>query len=466
LPDHGEAFLKKKKSIRRQLALASCALMAGSLANADILDNESNAAAYPDPQTASADIGGLFYRENGGRVSANEGVFNIRSAEDNGDNYTLSITYDVLSGGSPNGALPSHSPQTFSSPSGNSLTPPGNTPPPTPQTCTTASGITYTCGTTPPKNTLYTVAPGDLPLDKSFHDQREALDFSWETPVSRDSRVAMGAAYSHELDFQSVSVNSKVTSDFNDKNTTLFAGLNLEHDISHPVGGTPVPLSDYSLFLKGGNESRNVLGYAAGLTQVLARRWLTQLSLSAEVARGYQNDPYKIVSGLDSSGNTVGYIYENRPAYRFRRSLYWENRFALPRDTVAVSARLTRDSWGSVSRTADIRYRFELGDGKFIEPHYRWYHQTRADFYRLYALQGDPYLSDVSADPRLGEFTAQTIGLKYGVILDKDVELGLRAERYAQHGVVSQPVLPNLQGLDLYPRFKAAIITADLQFKF
>jgi hypothetical protein len=232
------------------------------------------------------------------------------------------------------------------------------------------------------------------------------------------------------------------------------------------VGGTPVPLTDYAQFQREGNHSKIVNDFLVGVTQVVNRRWLTQLNFSTDISHGYQNDPYKIVSGLDNQGNVVGYIYENRPNYRDKRSLFWDNRFAFDHDTLDVSWRFMHDNWGVVSHTAELKYRFEMADGTFLEPSLRWYKQTSADFYRLYVLQGAPYLSAVSADPRLGEFTATSVGLKYGYAFDADSEISLRAMRYQQRGQVTMPVLPQLQGLDLYPGLGATVVEADLQFRF
>lgn len=462
---------KATSSLRARLAFATCAVIGISLAHADNYVDDSGTVAESATEAGSADLGGLLYQENGGRVKSAEGVVNLRHVTPDEDHLGINLTLDTLSGGSPNGAIASKATQTFSSPSGNTLTAPAATPTtPTVQTCTTASGTAYSCGSSAgggaPKNSIYTVAPGEQPLDKTFHDQREAVALSWDSALTRTSRYSLGGAYSHELDFQSVSVNAGLTQDFNQKNTTLSAAINIEHDSNNPIGGTPVPLTDYALFQKQGNKGKQLDSVVVGVSQIMTRRWLTQLNYSFDHSHGYQNDPYKIVSGLDSNGNVVGYIYENRPDNRLRRGLYWENRYAFDADTVTASYRYTGDNWGVVSHTAELKYRFEMGGGHFIEPQFRWYRQTAANFYRLYVLQGQPYLHAVSADPRLAEFTGRTIGLKYGYAFDKAGEISVRALRYVQQGTVQQAILPNLQGLDLYPGLKATALSADLQFKF
>ncbi|NNM53080.1 MAG: DUF3570 domain-containing protein [Pseudomonadales bacterium] len=476
--------LSRTAKIRDRLSWATCVLLTGLAAQAsegdggdsgDTGDSADESWGGGDTTaTSSADIGGLYYQEDAGRVAVAEGVAAIKNVQEDESAWNLHLTVDSLSGGSPNGALPSRAAQTFANPSGHSLqatqvvqTPGGV------QTCTTASGSAYACGSTAGGSsvqanpTLYTVAPGALPLDKTFHDQREAVSLSYMTPPGPTSHWTAGGDYSHEMDFQSMSVNASWAQDFDEKNTTLTLGTNLEYDTNNPVGGTPVPLSNYTTFSRQGNLSKSVGDILLGLTQVMTRRWLTEFNIAVDNSQGYQNDPYKVVSGLDAQGNVVGYIYENRPTRRFKRSLFWDNRYAFDEDTLDLSMRYMSDDWGIHSETADVHYRSEIGDsGQFVEAHYRWYHQTAASFYRLYVVQGQPYLKYVSADPRLGEFSAQTLGFKYGYAFDKDSEVSLRVERYQQKTVVNMPVLQQLQGLNLYPGLGATIVEADLQFKF
>lgn len=441
--------------------MAACTLLTGTVADASLLGADDGGEAG----NTYADIGALLYNEAGKRVSAKEGVFSIRHMGQNDSKFNLQLILDTLSGGSPNGALPSHSVQTFATPSGRTLTPTVSLP--TIQTCTTASGMSYSCGgSSGQQNTVYKVAPGSLPLDQTFQDHRQALNLSYEWPVLAATRVSVGGAYSIEADFQSLALNGSVAQELNHKNTTLSLGADLEHDSNAPTGGTPVPLSNYALFARQADSGKDVDSLVLGITQILTRRWITQLDFSADSARGYLTDPYKIVSGLDSAGNLVGYIYENRPDTRSRRVIFWENRVALGKDMVDLSYRAERDDWGVVSGTADFHYRHMFGGGRFLEPHFRWYTQTAADFHRLYVVQDDPYLQVVSADPRLGAFTAQTIGLKYGYQMDADSVFSVSIERYRQHGVVDMPVLPQLQGLDLYPDLNATVIEANLQLRF
>jgi hypothetical protein len=404
------------------------------------------------PGTTEVDSSLMHYKESGGRVSTTEGVVSLKQTQEDGTGLSLKLTYDTLSGGSPNGALPSKKTQTFAHPSGTSLTPP--------HAYTTASG-----GVVQPSGP-YTVAPGQLPMDPSFRDQRYAANLDWTTPIDGLSRLTLGGGFSHETDFQSLSASTTYAYDLNDKNTTLSAGLNLEMDSIRPIGGAPVPMSDYTAFLKDGNKSKRVYDTLLGISQVMTRRWITQLNWSMDKSNGYQNDPYKILSELDSQGNTVGYFYENRPGNRTRNSLYWGNKFALDHDTIDFSYRYMQDDWGIHSNTFELRYRWALSDDSYIEPQYRYYTQTAANFFRYYLTQGDPAMAYASADPRLAQFHATTLGLRWATKIDTNTEIGLRYETYKQTGKQPAVVPTQLQGLDLYPGLRAQMIEANLKFSF
>jgi len=264
----------------------------------------------------------------------------------------------------------------------------------------------------------------------------------------------------------SLSANAQLAHDFNDKNTTLTAGVNLESDWVRPIGGAPLPMSDYALFAKEGNKTKRVADGLLGISQIMSRRWITQLNASVDKSSGYQNDPYKILSALDADGNTLGYVYENRPSNRTRKSLYWENRFALDHDSVVVSARRMTDDWGIHSNTVELRYRFTMAGGSYIEPQLRYYKQSAADFYHLYLTQGDPLVAYASADSRLAAFTASTVGVKWAMRLNRDTELSARLQFYDQKGHEPASVPTALQGLTLYPGLRSQLIQVGLKAQF
>jgi hypothetical protein len=427
--------------LRRRLIAASCALLTTSAARSQEAAIEGFVQdVLKEWQFESA----LAYYHEDGRIQAVEPVVSASRGYGDGGSVGLNFAFDALSGSSPNGALPSHTPQTFASPSAKSF-----------------SSAKH----------LYTTAPGNLPVDPDYSDSRVAVGSDWTLPLTRLSRVTVGGKVSFEDDFYSGSLNIAVAHDFNDKNTTVSIGVNDESDIIQPIGNTPVPLSDYSAFAKEGNKSKNGVGALLGVTQVLTRNWLTQLNVSADRFSGYLNDPYKLVSVLDAGGNTTGYEYENRPDSRTRRSVYLENRVGWSRTSAALSLRYMTDTWGIHSDTAQVHVRWwSPTRAQYIEPTVRWYRQSAADFFQPWLssadVEGARY---VSADSRLAGFHALTYGLKYGFGLGDKLhrqgsEFTVRLEYYQQSLEIRSPVAPALQGLDPYPGLRAVLVQFGLNY--
>jgi hypothetical protein len=187
---------------------------------------------------------------------------------------------------------------------------------------------------------------------------------------------------------------------------------------------------------------------------------------SYDRSQGYLTDPYRILSVVDGTGSVTGYRYESRPDSRARQSLYVGNKIALGPTVLDLSYRRGKDSWGVNSNTVDSRLRIDLGQGIYLEPHLRWYHQSAADFYHLYLNQAASLPADMSADPRLAEFTGTTFGVKFGMKVLQIGELSLRLEEYQQRPTNTSSPLTQLQGLDLNPGIKAAIVQIGWRQEF
>lgn len=415
-------------SLRLSLMAATCSLLSPATRAQSLSD------ATADPQAWQLDSGLLYYKEQQGRVQSVEPVVSLR--KDFGDDHVLTLkgTLDTLTGGSPNGALPSRTIQTFTSPSAR----------------IGSSGGSHD----------YTVAPVDYPLDRAFHDTRIALDASWSQPLGEDYHGSAGGHLSKEYDFLSAGGSFSVSRDFNSKNTTLEVSANGESDSVRPVGGAPSAGTDVTLLEKAGNKSKQVLGGTFGVTQVMSRTWLAQLNYSYDRSSGYLTDPYKVVSELDAGGSVSGYRFESRPDSRVRQSLYWGNKLAVGQTVLDASFRYGKDSWGSNSTTVDGRWRFNVTDSDapiYLEPHVRWYRQDAATFYHLYLGESAQLPQYYSADQRLAEFTGTTFGLKLGVPIRGKGELSFRLESYRQKPSVNSSALPGLTGLDLNPGLNAVL---------
>jgi hypothetical protein len=418
---------------------ASCALLGAGAAR-----SQETHMAPPDSgllEDWSVDSALAYYHEDG-RIQAIEPVVDVAKVFADGQALNFNVTFDALSGASPNGALTSRTAQTFASPSGK------------------------------PQH-RYTTAPGQLPVDPDYKDDRIAVGGNWTVPFTRTDQVSIGGKLSGEDDFVSATVNASIAHDFNEKNTTVSFGVDNEFDSIHPIGGAPVPGSDYELAAKQtGGKTKDGVGVLLGVTQVMTRNWLSEFNISIDRFHGYLNDPYKITSIVNSAGGTTGYEYENRPDQRTRRSAYWENRVGWSSQvSTALSLRYMSDDWGVRSDTAQLHLRWTFSNrDRYIEPTIRWYRQTAADFYMPFILNTEkPTTGYESSDSRLGAFHALTYGVKYaqklpGLGSRPESEISIRAEYYQQTFDERVPVPAGLQGLDLYPGLKAVLVQIGWRF--
>jgi hypothetical protein len=429
----------KTETARRRLMAASCALLGAGAARSQQVHM-----APPDSgllEDWSVDSALAYYHEDG-RIQAIEPVVDVAKVFADGQALNFNVTFDALSGASPNGALTSRTAQTFASPSGK----PGH---------------------------QYTTAPGQLPVDPDYHDDRIAVGGNWTLPFTRVDQVSVGGKLSAEDDFFSATVNASIAHDFNEKNTTLSFGIDNEFDSIHPIGGAPVPGSDYALAEKqAGGKTKDGVGMLLGVTQVITRNWLSEFNISVDRFKGYLNDPYKFTSIINSAGGTSGYEYESRPDQRTRKSGYWENRVAWNSQvSTALSLRYMSDDWGVRSDTAHLHLRWSLSNrDRYIEPTVRWYRQSAADFYTPFILNTEkPATGYEASDSRLGAFHALTYGVKYaqklpGLGSRAESEFSIRAEYYQQTFDERMAVPASLQGLDLYPGLKAVLIQIGWRF--
>jgi hypothetical protein len=125
------------------------------------------------------------------------------------------------------------------------------------------------------------------------------------------------------------------------------------------------------------------------------------------------------------------------------------------------------DDWGIDSNTFDFTYRFRLKEGYFIEPHLRWYQQSEADFYRYFLVDGEPVPTEITADYRLGEMDATTVGVKFGKQIDDRHRWSVRLEQYVQSGDSSpSEAFGQLAQQDLYPDVEATMVQFNYSFQW
>ena len=436
--------MQLKKPIGSSLAAATCGLL-GVLPAAPVAAQEA-----PDWEIDSSL---LYYGEDNNRVTDGSLMISARRRLDEDRSYNLTLTVDSLTGATPSGAVPANVVQTFTGPSGGGS---------------------------------YVVQPGETPYDTNFLDTRIALSGSWNQALGDAMRYGIGFSSSDEYDYLHLGLNGRLERDFNNRNTTVFVGAAFGQDKVKPVGGTPVGLApmfgEDDENEEDDDEDRNVdltkdvVDVLFGVTQVLSRRSLLELSFSYGQSDGYLTDPYKILSVVDPlTGAPVPgledevpylYLYEKRPDSRAKQSLFAEWRHAFDRDSMAINFRLMDDDWGVQSQTVDARYRWNINDDSYLEPHLRYYTQSAADFYRTVLFQGDPQPDFASADHRLADMGAYTAGFKYGRRTQRG-EFSIRLEYYRQEGDPSPgSAVGDLASFELVPPLTPIIAQFGYKFRF
>jgi hypothetical protein len=405
----------------REALGAACALIGAS----------GPAAAVTEVETA------LLYYGEPDRVQTLEGVVAARREVFDRGFLSFRFTYDTLTGASANGATPSLGVQIFTRP----------------------SGIGF-----------YTVPAGETPLDDTFKDTRIMATGDLDFAIGDLNRGGIGFNYSSEYDYSSLSLSGRLSRDFERRNRTLSAGFSVSQDKIDPEGGIPAPFGAMAPAgtaqpRLGGSDDKDVADLLLGFTQVIDQVTLLHLNYSHSHLSGYQTHPFKLLSvvqgpGDANPGETVDYIYEKRPDSRTKQSVYGEIKRRFGDATIVdLSYRYLWDDWGIGSHTVDFHYRHRLGNKSFLQPHLRYYKQTAADFYAHSLIDGQSLPAFASADYRLGEMTAYTIGLKYGRSLDNGHAFSLRVEYYLQQGDSSPPdAVGVLRDLDLFPSVDALII--------
>ena len=429
------------QSISAALAAATCSLLGGGI------PAPVDAQEEPDWDFNTSL---LYYGEDDDRVK-DYSVSAIARRMFVDDRFlTIGLTVDVLTGATPNGAIKQDVPQTFTRPSGDGA---------------------------------YTVAAGELPLDDTFKDTRAAFTVSWQQPVGEASLINIGASASHEYDYTHIGLNAKFARDFNRRNTTLSAGIAVSMDSLDPVGGAPTPLTPMldvgDKSNRRGDEDKDVLDIVVGVTQVVSRNLIVQANYSYSNSDGYLTDPYKVLSLVDgTTGDTLPrvptpgaegpshqFLFENRPDDRTKHSIYGQAKYYMNGKVLDASYRFMTDDWEIDSHTVDVRYRIPFGADRFFEPHLRFYTQTEAEFYMLSISDSQPLPGFASADYRLGDFDAITLGIKYGWKTRNDNEMSVRVEGYRQTGSIpGNQLIGNQATRDNYPDLNAIIVQLGYRF--
>jgi|CZKI01.1.fsa_nt_gi hypothetical protein len=299
--------------------------------------------------------------------------------------------------------------------------------------------------------------PGSAQVNLSeIHTRRKA----WSEDLSQQLKnvnVDLGFAESRETDYVSWGWSVNTLTDFNEKNTTLRAGMAGTYD--------RVEVFFELAYLPKHNHEAIV-----GITQLLGPRTFVTLNVTWGRATGYLAEPHKYVE-KDIEIFTNIFLHEdfgeNAPGTRDKGSVFASvnHAFAGVNGAAEASYRFYADTFGVVAHTLDATWLQHLGRDFILEPSARLNEQGAANFY-YYDLNETPIIPDhvptvgrgpfYSSDFRLSSVESYAYGLKAVWKPKSWVQLDMAYEQYVMRG--RDGVTPQ----SAYPR--AGITTAGVKF--
>ncbi|MCG3118408.1 MAG: hypothetical protein ALAOOOJD_00608 [bacterium] len=171
--------------------------------------------------------------------------------------------------------------------------------------------------------------------------------------------------YSAENDYTGRLLGFGFNQEYNQKNTTLAAGLSYGYDTISPVGK------------KATYTHTNVIATAA-ITQTLSPTAIMRFGVDVARHGGYQSNPYRTV-------NVAGQYYlEQHPQQRTRVAGYVKlNKHLHPANAALwMEYRLYNDDWGVLSHTLAFQFYQNLSKRLHVRYRYRYYTQNNAYFWK------------------------------------------------------------------------------------
>lgn len=342
-------------------------------------------------------------------------------------------------------------------------------------------------------NPLKVDTPGSIDANVIGKDTRLVHTLSFASPETRkqgdfklsydwdNAAVDMGGGISIENDYESRFGNLAGRWDFNQKLTSVSAGVSYTNSHTHAMvdhdaepyfftKGKLNPYQNETHLIPGANGTSNRVidgnredwATHLGLTQILNKNALVNFNLGYTYSSGFMENPYKAVtfifvdpkSILRPDGNYNGNyaaLLEQRPNERnqWTESLRYVQHIDALDAALHVDYRFFHDDWGINAHTFELDWGQPLGNGWTITPKFRYYSQSAADFYQpvflsKQGLPGSPVLgpdglgtdknysdinprtlpSNYSSDQRLSGYGA----LSGGVTLSKQFAKGVNFE--------------------------------------
>lgn len=231
------------------------------------------------------------------------------------------------------------------------------------------------------------------------------LTYEWD-----ELALDLGGGISIERDYESRFVNFGGRWDFNQKSTTLNFGLSytnsdtyaiIDHDAQVYIENTnegsqftqafrnQIKIEKGDYILQGNRED---WGVNLGLTQIVGKSTVLDLSFGYARGTGFMENPYKVMTLVfvdpDTLEGETRAVLEQRPDERNQFSFGARlAQYIEPLDAAwHFNYRFNHDDWGINAHTFESDWVQPLGSGWKVTPHVRYYSQSAADFYSPFLL--------------------------------------------------------------------------------
>lgn len=261
---------------------------------------------------------------------------------------------------------------------------------------------------------------GDKPADPFVASSGESANDLWvngtvsysHSSDSRNDIVGAKVSVSSEYDYFSIGFGGSYSKLFNEKNTEIGVSANVYLDTWKII----LPEE-----LRGGAvadpDGKNRNSYSLGLTfsQILSKNMQASLSLDLIQQQGLLSTPFHRVYFSDRPDFFVENFQiaddiERLPDSRFKTAIggrlnYFVNEIVVLR----TYYRYYFDDWGIASHTASIEIPVKITDKFTLYPSYRFYNQTKADYFfrNNMALSTDEFYT---SDFDLSKYAASQYG--------------------------------------------------------
>lgn len=234
----------------------------------------------------------------------------------------------------------------------------------------------------------------DVEVGASAYEE-ERTEYSVGLQYLHDKAILnLGYSQSKENDYLAKAYQLGISQDFFGDLTTLAMGINF--------GDNKISQTGAPNFL----ETAQSYGLDVGITQVITRNFIGQISFNKTIDEGYLQNPYRFIRYLDPNNPTLWLTDKERyPGTRSSDAVAIRGRYFLPnRHVIYAGFRQYQDSWGIKAQHVELGYALGFIERWLFDASLRFYQQSDAHFYRdLFDYAGQ--FNHMARDKELSRFS-------------------------------------------------------------